>query len=67
MAAELLSILLGFQPDAPELQQRREYDKAAREFVSNISNITPSHFLKGVDTTNDVLSVSGIGVWIVYY
>jgi COP9 signalosome complex subunit 3 len=65
MAAELLNILLGFQPDGPELQQRREYDKAAREFVSNISNITPSHYLKGVDTTNDALSVCGHGLLLV--
>jgi len=59
MAAELLHLLLGFQPDAPELQQRRDYDKVAREFVSNISNIAPSQYLKGADTTNDALGVSG--------
>jgi COP9 signalosome complex subunit 3 len=58
MAGHLVDSLLSFQPDSPELQPRREYDKAAREFVSNISNIAPSHYLKGADTTNDVLDVS---------
>jgi COP9 signalosome complex subunit 3 len=58
MAAELLNILLNFQSTAPELQQRREYDKEARDFISNLSNITPSHYLKGADTAQDALSVS---------
>lgn len=57
MAAELLNILLSFQPDAPELQQKREYDKAAREFVANITNINASHYLKGADMSQDILSV----------
>jgi len=59
MAAELLNILLGFQADAPELQQKREYDRAAREFVTNISNISPSNYLKATEAPNDILGVSG--------
>lgn len=57
MSAELLNILLGFQPDAPELQQKREYDTTARNFVSSLGNISAQHFLKGADTPQDVLSV----------
>lgn len=58
MAAELLNILLGFQADATELQQRREYDRTAREFVTNISNLPTSHFLKATDAPHDILGVS---------
>lgn len=57
MSAELVSILLQFQPDAPELKQRREYDTAARAFVLQLSNISASHWLKGADTQQDVLEV----------
>lgn len=54
---DLLNILLGFQPDAPELQERREYDKQAREFVDGLNKVGTSHFLKSADTPQDVLNV----------
>ena len=57
MSAELIAVLLQFQPDAPELKQRREYDQAARSFVSQLSTLSASHWLKGVDTPQDVLTV----------
>ncbi|KAL6707557.1 hypothetical protein ACN47E_003906 [Coniothyrium glycines] len=57
MSAELVSILLQFQPDAPELKQRREYDKAAYAFALQLANISSSHWAKGADTQQDVLAV----------
>ncbi|KAF2477928.1 uncharacterized protein BDR25DRAFT_275470 [Lindgomyces ingoldianus] len=57
MSSELLSILFSFQPDDVELQQKREYDNQARNFVSTLSNISPQHFLKGADTAQDVLEL----------
>ncbi|KAF2134646.1 hypothetical protein P153DRAFT_380456 [Dothidotthia symphoricarpi CBS 119687] len=57
MSADLLTTLLQFQPDAPELKQRRDYDHAARAFVSQLSNIAATHWAKGADTAQDVLSV----------
>ena len=60
MSAELASILLQFQPEAPELKQRREYDQAARSFVSQLSNISASHWLKGLDTPQEILPVSSL-------
>jgi COP9 signalosome complex subunit 3 len=57
MSGELLNALLAFQPDAPELRERREYDKQARGYVEDVQKIGPSHFLKGADTPQDVLNV----------
>ncbi|KAF2640018.1 hypothetical protein P280DRAFT_490416 [Massarina eburnea CBS 473.64] len=57
MSGELLSVLLGFQPEAPELRERREYDRQAREFVEHLSKIGTAHFLKGADTPQDFLDV----------
>jgi hypothetical protein len=60
MSADLVSLLLQFQPDSPQLKQRREYDQQARNFVSQLSNVSPSHWQKGADTPQDVLTVSGL-------
>jgi COP9 signalosome complex subunit 3 len=60
MSADLISLLLQFQPDSPQLKQRREYDQQARNFVSQLSNVSPSHWQKGADTPQDVLTVSGL-------
>jgi COP9 signalosome complex subunit 3 len=57
MSAETIASLLSFQPDAPELQQKREYDKEAREFVKQINALTPTTFLKGADSPQDPLNV----------
>jgi hypothetical protein len=57
MADNLVSILLSFQPDSPELEKRRDYDNAARNFVSQVSTISQSHWNKGADTQQDVLTV----------
>jgi hypothetical protein len=60
MSAELTTILLSFQPDSPELVQRREYDAKARQFVSQLSPISSTHWSKGAETPQDVLSVSPV-------
>ncbi|KAF2106306.1 hypothetical protein BDV96DRAFT_336645 [Lophiotrema nucula] len=57
MAGEVLAHLLEFQPSAPEVQQKREYDAAARQFVAKVSNISHPHFLKGAETSGDVLEI----------
>jgi COP9 signalosome complex subunit 3 len=57
MSAELTTILLSFQPDSPELVKRRDYDTKARQFVSQLSNISSTSWTKGADTQQDVLSV----------
>jgi COP9 signalosome complex subunit 3 len=57
MAAELVNILLSFQPDSPELEKRRDYDTKARNFVKQLDNISASHWNKGADTQQDVLTV----------
>lgn len=57
MSDTLLNILLSFQPEAPELNTRRDYDQAARTFASEISNISASHWQKGADAPNDALTV----------
>jgi COP9 signalosome complex subunit 3 len=57
MSGDLLNILLQFQPDAPELKQKRDYDQAARSFVLQVANISPSHWQKGADTPQDVFRV----------
>lgn len=59
MSADLVSILLQFQPEAPELKQRRDYDQAARSFVTQLSNNSASHWWKGSDTPQELLTVSG--------
>jgi hypothetical protein len=58
MSGDLLNLLLQFQPESPEVKEKREYDQAARNFVSQVSNISPSHWQKGADTAQDVLTVS---------
>ncbi|KAF2739397.1 hypothetical protein EJ04DRAFT_484181 [Polyplosphaeria fusca] len=55
MSSELLQALWSFQPDSPEVQQKREYDHQARQFRHQVSNISTSHFLKGAETPQDVL------------
>ncbi|KAH8724492.1 hypothetical protein GQ44DRAFT_708766 [Phaeosphaeriaceae sp. PMI808] len=57
MSADLVSILLQFQPEAAELKQKREYDQAARSFVLQLSNISSSHWLKGAENSQDVLAL----------
>ena len=57
MSGDLLSTLLSFQPDSPELEKRRDYDSKARNFVSQLNNISSSHWAKGADTQQDVLTV----------
>jgi COP9 signalosome complex subunit 3 len=57
MSTDLVSILLQFQPDAAEIKQRREYDQAARNFVTQLSNISSGHWAKTADTPDDVLEV----------
>jgi hypothetical protein len=57
MSTDLVSVLLQFQPDAPELKSRRDYDQAARNFVTQLSNISASHWTKAADTPDDVLEV----------
>ncbi|KAF1945779.1 hypothetical protein EJ02DRAFT_473705 [Clathrospora elynae] len=57
MSAELVSLLLQFQPDSPQLKTRLDYDRAARNFVSQVSNISASHWSKGADTPQDVLTI----------
>ena len=57
MSAELINALLGFQPDAPELQQRREYDKEAVDFVKRVHSLNAANFLKGADSSQDPLDV----------
>ncbi|KAF2711703.1 hypothetical protein K504DRAFT_475490 [Pleomassaria siparia CBS 279.74] len=56
-SAELFGVLVSFQPDAPEVQQKRDYDAQARDFVQRVANIGPSHFLKGADTSQDLLDM----------
>ncbi len=57
MSADLMNILLQFQPESPELKHRRDYDQAARNFVQQLSNISQGHWVKGADTQQDVLTV----------
>ncbi|KAF2819768.1 hypothetical protein CC86DRAFT_412689 [Ophiobolus disseminans] len=57
MAESLLQVLLQFQPEAPEVKQKRDYDQAARNFSAQVSNISSSHWQKGADTSSDVLTV----------
>ncbi|KAF1848546.1 uncharacterized protein K460DRAFT_334779 [Cucurbitaria berberidis CBS 394.84] len=57
MSAELTSILLQFQPESPEVKQKRDYDQAARSFVAQLANISAGHWLKAADTPQDVLEV----------
>jgi COP9 signalosome complex subunit 3 len=62
MSAELASLLLSFQPDDPELKQKRDYDTSARNFVQQVAAIADQHFLKGANTPQDILEV--ITSWI---
>ena len=62
--AEILDTLLAFQPDAPELQQKRDYDKHIREFVAHITSIPASQYTKGADTPQDFLSVGSSGAFL---
>jgi COP9 signalosome complex subunit 3 len=58
MSAELLNLCLGFQPDAPELKPRLEYNSAAKKFANEAANVSAQHWLKGADTPQDILEVS---------
>jgi COP9 signalosome complex subunit 3 len=57
MSGDLLNVLLHFQPDSLSIKSNRDYDQAARSFVSQLSNISPSHWSKAADTPQDVLVV----------
>ncbi|KAF1834309.1 hypothetical protein BDW02DRAFT_342711 [Decorospora gaudefroyi] len=57
MSADLTGILLSFQPDSPDVEKRRDYDVKARNFASQLSNISASHWSKGIDTEQDVLTI----------
>ncbi|KAF2195486.1 hypothetical protein K469DRAFT_616181 [Zopfia rhizophila CBS 207.26] len=57
MASDLLNLLFSFQPDLPELQEKLEYDRQARSFVSQLANVSGQHFLKGADTSQDIFEV----------
>lgn len=57
MTADLTTVLLQFQPEAEELKSRQKYDQAARQFVTQLNNISASHWSKGADTPQDVLEV----------
>lgn len=57
MSADLVSILLQFQPEAPEVKLWRDYDQAARNFAAQLSNISSSHWQKAAGTPQDVLTV----------
>jgi COP9 signalosome complex subunit 3 len=57
MTADLVNLCLQFQPESPELKQKRDYDQQARNFVSQLSNVSPAHWQKGADTPQDVLTV----------
>lgn len=67
MSADLVAVLLSFQPDAPQLEQRREYDRQAREFVKQISGLTQAQFLKGADSPQDPLNVCQLRNISCYY
>ncbi|KAF2853966.1 hypothetical protein T440DRAFT_295268 [Plenodomus tracheiphilus IPT5] len=67
MAADLVKTLLQFQPESPELKQRRDYDKAARDFVLQLSNIPASTWSKGAETQQDVLTVLNPSVNTIAY
>ncbi|KAF2259456.1 hypothetical protein CC78DRAFT_537069 [Lojkania enalia] len=54
---QLLNLLLSFQPDAPELRQKRDYDSQVRSFVNQVANIPGQHYQKGADTPQDVLEL----------
>lgn len=58
MSAELLNLLLSFQPDSPDLKSKLEYHTQARQFAIQVANISGQHFLKGADTSQDVLEVN---------
>jgi len=57
MATEIIAALLSFQPDAPELRERREYDREARDFVFRVHSLSATNFLKGADSPQDPLNV----------
>ncbi|KAI8938246.1 hypothetical protein NX059_005906 [Plenodomus lindquistii] len=67
MAAELVKMLLQFQPDSPDLKQRRDYDQAARSFVLQLSNISASHWSKSTETQQDVLTILNPSVNTIAY
>lgn len=57
MSGELATILLSFEPNSPDVEKRCDYDSKARSFVSQLSNISASQWLKGADTEQDPLVV----------
>ena len=57
MAADLLTLLLSFQPDTFGQEKMREYDAAARSFVTQVANVPVAQWSKGADTEQDVLVV----------
>ncbi|KAJ4375042.1 hypothetical protein N0V83_002121 [Neocucurbitaria cava] len=67
MSAELTSILLQFQPESPDLKHKRDYDQAARSFVSQLASISAAHWLKGAETAQDVLPVLNPAVNTIAY
>ena len=57
MASDLFTLLVSFQPDAPELKQKTKYDAEVRAFINQLHSVNSSYFLKGADTPQDVLEV----------
>lgn len=57
MAADLLTLLLSFQPDTPGQEKRREYDANARSFVTQLANVPAAQWSKAADTEQDILAV----------
>lgn len=67
MTADLVNVLLQFQPDDPEFKKNLHYDQAARNFISQLQNVSASHWNKGADTPQDVLTILDPGVNTIGY
>jgi len=57
MAADLAETLLQFQPEAPQLRQRREYDLAARGFALQLSSLPAAQWPQDAETEQRILGV----------
>ncbi|KAF2012028.1 hypothetical protein BU24DRAFT_412563 [Aaosphaeria arxii CBS 175.79] len=67
MSGEVISLLLSFQPDSPEFKSKREYDIQARRFAHDIANLSPQHFARGADTSQDILEICNPAVNTIAY
>lgn len=66
--ADLLSLLFSFQPDAPELKSKREYDVQARRFIDEVvRKVSAQSYLRGADTAQDVLELLNPAVNTIAY